>query len=332
MREKSNFYKYCVFIAIFLFILLFQVSSKWGTGKAEQKIQKNPEIVLKLPWGSGSLNAGKYEGDEASPQGPMSFFISPSMEIYILDQVNRRILKIHLIKGTSSVIPINSDTYEDIAVIPDGRIILLDRLVRRAIVVVDEKGKEILSQPVEGEGIPEGGGITAMFLQKDGLYLEYNHEYSVKVLNSKLLPCTRKRISGRPSSQNGRSLLTFKDDSGMVKVKLLDAVSGNDKIQKSFSFGSDLYRIVWLEDDKKGMIHLVVHLLKEGSMSGLPPEEKVLALKLNSQLEKIGSFESPYTITVLEQFKEFQIMDSGEVYQMAFTPEGVILLKWRYEP
>ncbi len=50
---------------------------------------------------------------------------------------------------------------------------------------------------------------------------------------------------------------------------------------------------------------------------------------LDPQGRLLVSFRSSHTITELEQFREFRILDDGSVVQMAFTGQGVLFLLWR---
>jgi hypothetical protein len=293
----------------------------------------NPETILQLGWGSGPGEAGRHEGDESAPVGPMSFAVLPSGEIFLLDQVNFRILRFDPGSKTPSQVPIGSDAFQDLAVAPDGTIVLLDRLARRAVVLMDAGGSELASHAVEGDGIPEGGAVTAMFLEKDGLWLEVNHERSVRVLDASLHPSPRTVRRGRPLDGGLTTAVAFLDKQGGVGMRTMDCLTGAVTAEKHFSFGQDLYRIAWVEADASGAVHAMFHLLEpQGENAPGPPDEKVLALRLSKDLEETGSFESPHTIRAWEQFKEFQVADSGTVYQMAFSDQGVALLSWRYEP
>jgi len=311
---------------ILLFLLL-------RTGPSGSKGAKNPETILQLGWGGGPGEAGRHEGGESAPVGPMSFTVLPSGEIYILDQVNVRVLRFEPGSKKSSQIPVGSDTFQDLAVAADGTIVLLDRLVRRAVVLMDTGGNELAFHAVEGDGIPEGGAVTAMFLEKDGLWLEVNHERSVRILDESLAPCPRTVRRGRPLDGGSKTVAAFLDKQGGVKMRILDTPTGAVTAEKHFPLGQDLYRIAWIEADASGAVHAMFHLLEpQAENAPGPPDEKVLALRLGKDLEETGSFESPHTIRAWEQFKEFEVAGVGTVYQMAFSDQGVTLLSWRYEP
>jgi hypothetical protein len=296
--------------------------------KVTQSAESEPQVMLHLGWGPGPTEAGRRMDPESAPEGPMSFHVTAGGDIFILDQVNLRILKCDDSGGLVSTIPLSGDTFQDMAVAQDGRIVLLDRLARAEVVVLDAGGRETASYPVTGQGIAEGGGITAMFLDGDGLWLEYNHERIVRILDGTLHACSRTVLKGRKAGSAGRMVSAALAGQGRVGLEVTDTTSGTTLAESEIDFGSDLYRIAWVQADAKGSLHAMVHLVTGHSV----PAEKVLALRLDGNLKQTGSFESPCTIRPWEQFREFQVLPDGRVFQMAFLDSGVAVLKWRYLP
>jgi hypothetical protein len=301
-----------------------------ATGSAEGK---GYEVVLHLGWGSGLMDAGRRLDPESAPEGPMSFSVTAGGEIHVLDQVNLRILAFDRNGALVSVIPLPGGAFQDIEVALDGRILLLDRLVRRSVVVLDPQGLETAAHAVTGPGIPEGGGITAMFLEDDGLWLEYNHERIVRILDGSLSACARTALQGRKAGSGDRAVLAALAGQGRVGLRLIDTATGSTVVTKEIDLGPDLYRIAWAQADGLGGIHAMVHLVPGGPWTGQSASaEKILALRLDGKLRQTGSFESPFTIRAWEQFREFRVLPAGQVFQMAFLDGGVQILKWRYEP
>lgn len=296
--------------------------------KVSQSAEVDPEVMLLLGWGSGPMDAGRRQDPESAPEGPMSFHVSAGGDIHILDQVNMRILRFDKTGAPADVLALPGDTFQDMEVADDGRIVLLDRLARAEVVVLDPGGHETASHAVTGQGIAEGGGITAMFLEKDGLWLEYNHERIVRILDGALHACARTELPGRKSGSAGRTVSAALAGQGRVGLELIDTAAAATLVERELDFGSDLYCIAWLQADAKGSLHVMVHLLTGHAV----PAEKVLALRLDGNLKQTGSFESPYTIRVWEQFREFQVLPDGRVFQMVFLDSGVAVLKWGYLP
>ena len=324
-----------IFFLLLLLLLLLAGTEKSGL-TAEGKSNSTgvgPEVVLHLGWGAGPVEAGRREAQESAPEGPMSFAVTAGGDIYLLDQVNLRLLKFDGSGALLSAIPLSSDVFQDIEVAGDGRILLLDRLVRGAVVVLSRDGLEIAAHPVTGQWIPEGGGITGMFLEDDGLWIEYNHERVVRLLDGSLNRCEETVLVGRKSGTAGVTVAAALAGQGMVRLKMIAGATGATVAEKEIDFGQDLYRIAWVQGDAQGSIHTMVHMLQGAGQAGqTPPTEKVVAYRMDGKLVRTGSFESPYTIQVWEQFREFRVLAGGQVYQMAFSGDGVRILRWRYEP
>jgi hypothetical protein len=320
-------------LAAVLFLVL-------GPGQADLRAKgksggqgKGPQVVLHLSWGTGPMEAGRRTAQESAPEGPMSFTVADGGEIYLLDQANLRILRFDGSGALLSTIPVSSGTFQDIEVAGDGRILLLDRLVLGSVVVLNPDGLQTASHPVAGPGIPEGGGITAMFLEEDGLWLEVNHERIVRLLDGSLKACARSVLDGRKAGTGGKTVAAALAGQGRVKLGILGGAKTAVLTEKEIDFGPDLYRIAWVQGDASGNIHAMFHMAAGGGGAGqAPPTEKVAAFRFDGKLEQTGSFESPFTIRAWEQFREFKVTPGGQVYQMAFRDDGVEILKWRYEP
>ena len=322
---------------LLLLMLVFLLAWTDNSGiKAKGKSSpagNEPEVVLHLGWGAGPMESGRRPAQESAPEGPMSFTVSADGDIYLLDQVNLRVMRFDGSGALLSAIPISSDTFQDIEVAGDGRILLLDRLVRGAVVVLSRDGQEIAAHPVTGPSIPEGGGITAMLLEDDGLWIEYNHERSVRLLDGSLKACDPSMLEGRRSGKAGQTVSAALAGQGMVKLRVIDGATGTTVLQKEIDLGQDLYRIAWVQTDEHGSLHAMFHVVQTAGQAGQPPlREWVEGYRMDGKLARTGRFESPFTIRPWEQFKEFKVLGDGQVLQMAFSDDGVRILKWRYEP
>ena len=89
-----------------------------------------PEVVLDLRWGHGAGEIGRLDGDEAASEGPMSFDVTAAGDIYLLDQVNRRVLKFGPNGVLERTLGLPLSTYQDIAVYEEGVVVVVDRLNR----------------------------------------------------------------------------------------------------------------------------------------------------------------------------------------------------------
>lgn len=325
-----------VFLLALLVAALFLYLGARGSAVTDTASQedKGPRLVLFLPWGSGPWSVGKKDAPESAPEGPMSFAITPSGGTAVLDQVNARILEFDPDGTPLKEVPLPPGAFfQDIEIGKNGDVVLLDRLVRSSVVVLDGDGREVAEHAVHGPGIPEGGGVTASFLGSDGLWLEYNHEHVVRLLDGSLEECARTVLPGRHAGPGTRQVVAALHPGGGAVMHIVDPSTDSTVAGKVLSFDWEIRRIVWIEGDRGGGLHCVFHLVKQESPgAGKPPREKVAAVKLDGSLERKGSFESPYTIGAPEQFREFKAAGEDKVYQMAFTNEGASIFEWRYVP
>lgn len=72
------------------------------------------EVLARASWGAGEDQLGKR--DEASQPGPMSLTVAADGAIYVLDQVNERVVPFDAQGARGAAIPIRSATAEDLVV------------------------------------------------------------------------------------------------------------------------------------------------------------------------------------------------------------------------
>lgn len=123
--------------------------------------------MVRVKAGSGPHELGAITPEEANPEGPMSFVVSASGEIYVLDQVNSRV---QVFKDGRRVktIPIPGAVFSDLELLPGGLVALLDNVVDRVIVIVEESGRVIRKISLAQEEIPEPGAITGIYFRPEG--------------------------------------------------------------------------------------------------------------------------------------------------------------------
>lgn len=293
---------------------------------------EGPALVLLLPWGSNAHEVGRIDGDESASEGPMSFAVTSAGEIYVLDQVNLRVL-VFRSDGTQRLeIPIAANSYQDIEVTGDGHILLLDRLAHPSILVIDESGGIVAEREVLGDGIPEGGGITAMFARRDGVWLEYTHSYVVKLLDTGFRSSTRYAQPGRIYRQGIANASAALDRSrGVASIWLSDPSGKATHSSAEISLEYPIARIITIDSDAAGYLHVFLHVVEPDPLDPRKvASEKVVGIRYDENLVQTGKLTSPHTITEWEQFREFRVTDAGAVYQMAFDSEGVRFYRWRW--
>lgn len=254
--------------------------------------------------------------------------MAPWGEVFVLDSVRLRVLVVAPDGTSAGEIPLPAATFEDLAVAGRDALLLLDRTVGRALLVVDLWGRPRAEVPLVGRGIPHPGQVTAILPRSDGVWLEVRHRYSVRVLDAALRPCSRRIRRGRPGT-DGLSLHAALTDDGGVRLWRTDGV---DRAVRSEALMRDrlpAYRIVWLDQSPGGDILVAMHGARfEPTQPGRVAAEHTVFAWLDAALRERARFSSPYTLGPRYQRGEVRLDPNGGVWQMAVTDGGALLLRF----
>ena len=288
------------------------------------------ELVVVAPWGDGDGALGRRGGDESNFEGPLGFTVSPAGALYVLDQVNRRVARWSADGAWLGATPIGSTTFVDLALAPCGELVLLDRLVARVVRVVALDGTVLGEAPVVGEGIPEGGGVTGVFARDDGVWLEYEHRWSVRVLDARFAPVFyRWAVPGRPAGPGELHVGAARRASDALDVWTIDRAAGQEVARTTLRFAEPVDRIAGLGRDAAGRLMLAAHVLVEGPAPAYEVEfsgfEVVL---LGPELQERARWAAPESQGPWEQWDVFELAADGAVWQSAFTERGVEVRRW----
>ncbi len=283
------------------------------------------EPWLFLPWDDG---VGRIVGNESDSEGPKAFALTPEGGVLVLDQVNLRVLDIDAQGRLAGELPLPASTFDDLELWRGRAVLLLDRLVARTLLVMDRAGTPLLELDLEGRGIERSGMITALLPRSDGLWLEVAHRYSVKVLDADLQPCPRQIVLGRPV-ERGYSLIGAKDGHGGVTLRRVVRNRRTPTRGVTLTATDPVRRLVWLDEDGAGWVYAVTH---EARFAPTTPyrvqREQYRLTVLDPQLHRVAEATSPWVLTLYDQPVEIRVGADGRLWQMAFTDDGVLLLRW----
>jgi len=312
------------FIGMMLCGILF-FPQNVGAGPASNKAEA--EAWSFLPWDD---YAGRIEGIEADSEGPKAFAVKSDGGVFVLDQVNSRVIELNSTGLFLRTLELPGRTFDDIEQYEGWALLALDRLVEKSLLVMDVNGVYLAEIDLKGRGIEHAGSITALLPRSDGVWLEVKHRYSVKVLDRDLQPCERQILLGRPA-EGGKSLHGALNGRGGAEIwkDLRNARSAS--VREVFYGSIPIRRIVWLEEGRDELVYVMFH---EALFSPVEPygveEEFYRIMVLDGDLYELYEFESPWVLTVYDQRVEFRVGPSGRIWQMAFTPEGVLFLRWNW--
>lgn len=288
---------------------------------------QTPQIALQVPWGSGGAMIALRDGNESSPEGPMSFAVASSGDVYVLDQVSSRVVHFRPDGSVVGEVALPGDTFQDIEIAPDGRLLVLDRLVRQSVLIADETTGASREVPILGEHISEGGAVTALLARADGVWLELEHRLSVRILDDRLDPCERTVVTGRPSAAAGRTLVAALDGAGGA---LVEWVSREGAVVQRLPITAEgpIARIAWLEDDARGSLMIALHVVRLDE-DGVEVVAEHTEIQTFSAIGERGPVvRSPHVLTEYEQLRELDLGGDGGLYQLAILPDGPQVLRF----
>jgi len=289
--------------------------------------------VLRLPWGSAAGSLGRRVPDEGNPECPSTLAADARGRVWILDQVNARVQVFVPGARRPQVIPLPADTFQDLA--PDGRggVAVLDRLVSRTISFVSASGQVERTLSVEGPGIPEGGGVTALFRHDDGWWLEYDHARVVRVAGSDGSPDTlRPALLGR-LSPDGSRLFVASVAGGAVTLGVRDGRSppGPERSFARVVFdvprgARPLVTLLALEPDARGRVWLAAAVAAQAPR----PSEALLQDDVEVRLlgpdgAVAGRARLPAPEGPEEMLRPVRLGEDGALYQLACEAAGAVV-------
>jgi len=237
-------------------------------GLPEAKTGPGTELA-KFGWGSGEGNLGRTRPDEANPEAPMSLTVDALGNVWILDQVNERLVKLDKFGKPAGTVPIPVQAGQDVVVTPDGTALVLDRLIDKSIAVIGPDGKPRGELSIVGKGMPEGGAATGLFSDGESIYVEREHGDVVRVGSSDGKADTeRPEFPGRPA-QDGKTFLTANIvdmAAGLVMVTAIERPSQAHRFTRQFPVGAPLVGLNALDTDHAGIIYLGAITELPGSM------------------------------------------------------------------
>lgn len=266
-------------------------------------------------WGSGRGDLGHERPQEGNPEGPMSLVFA-DRDLLVLDQVNGRLARYDAtgrLLGTSDA----PTTAQDLAVGKDGTVAMVDRLVGKAVTLVDANGRKVGELPL-GARLPEPGLVTAVVIDGKDVYVEKEHGALVLVGTTDGKPANEAvQLSGRPS-KDGALLLTAGLSSkpqGRAYLNAIDRKTTALRFARTILFPRPSQGIVLLDSDAKGTIYL-------GVAAGDPGDAHVACLDPTDG-HVLGRVALPMSHTPEESFRDFTVADDGTIAFAVRTDDGV---------
>jgi len=263
----------------------------------------------------------------------MSFVVTRWGEILVLDQVNGRVQRFYPDGSLAGEVNVFGETAQDLAVDAKGNLLVLDRLVKGELSVFGADGQPRDPIPVVGGPIREGGGVTGVFSDESGTYLEREHTETARVAGPDGQPdLQRPTEPGRPS-RDGRYLLwTAIADraAGVANVRVFDR-DANLVWAEPVSFPRAIIHLLLLDSDRRGFLYVGGLVGDDTGETLTSLATVVLRLRL-ADGALAGAISLPANTSPDEVFRELSVGDDGTVYQMIPGPDGVAITSYQFPP
>jgi len=251
----------------------------------------------------------------------MSFAIDRDGRMYVLDEINGRVVRRSADGKAEAAMPIELRTPEDIVVADDGTLAVLDRHGDKQVALYDESGRSRGRLPLVGEGLPEAGEVTGLFVDGSDVYVERSHERLVKLGDTRGTPARpRSELSGRPTRDGAALLSAAISDAkaGRVRVLSLERASGKERFSRELQLWPVLRAILLLDADGGGTIYFAAEAQRPGAQAAV-----ILSCLDPMTGTVIGGAVLPANTLPEESFRDFVVLETGGVIYAVRSETGV---------
>jgi hypothetical protein len=281
-------------------------------------------LAIARPWGSDDQSLGRSRPKEGNPEAPMSFAIAQDGNLVVLDQVNARVVRIDRTGRTVATMELAERVPQDIALGPGGETAILDRLGEQTVTLRDARGNVMGRLPLRGQGVPEPGQVTGVFIDKKDVYVERRHGPLVLLgdLDGRAAR-ERTEVPGRPTRDGALFVSAGIVDrrAGRMFVSAFDRRLAQHRFTREITTGAPIVSIALLDSDRRGTIYAGVVL-----QTAAGDWQRVYCMEPQHGEPK-GQMEMPGTSMPEETLRDMAVMDDGGVVVTERTEQGIRYLE-----
>jgi len=279
-------------------------------------------LVFEGKWGGSAGQLGHRVANESNPEAPAALAVEGD-DVVVLDQVNGRVQRFR--RGVPISTFATTETVQDVALAPNGKTVLLDRLTDKNVTIVGADGKVISEIPLEGKGIPEAADTTGVFADPEGVYVEREHGSVVKVADAEGQPDPKRpELPGRPTRDGKRVITAAIADAALGRCVLtaFDRATLEVAFAVSFDFSRPLLQILLLDSDTNGNVYVGAEGARERE-DHTAFDAALMVMRFGPDGSITGRIELPAGNLGDETVRPLTIGDDGALYVMIATESGM---------
>ncbi len=289
------------------------------------------EVVVRGAWGTRPGEFGHTAEPEANPEGPMSFAVAPDGTVAVLDARNRRIQRFANGRAAGSV-TLEGEAAQDLAWTSTGALVSLDRLGASTVTVFGSDGRAASTIALRGGPITEGGAVTGVFTDAQGVYVEREHREVVRIADAEGHEDTaRPTLWGRPSRDGAQLLRAEIEDRvrGVLRVSVAARSNGAMDWATRVPTGASVLYLAMLDSDARGRVYVAA---ETGTVTAEGPRDVSTFV---ARLDSAGAVDATMRLPPLtggdEVFRPMTVDEHGAVYVMDPTRQGVEVARYTFE-
>ena len=288
----------------------------------DQTPSPDVEVFARAAWGGKFGELGRERPEQANPEGPMSVAASTNGDVWILDQVNARLVHYDAKGAVASVVPGLSGSPQDLVAAPNGALLILDRLKEPSVSILSSDGAKLASLTLAENAKMSPGQIRDVFVHNGDVYVEAERTVRVGTLAGQPDP-ELTEIPGKPLPNGGyaKAFVGSADDGFYVTIQ--DDLPLRLRFTRAYRSSSGVGRIVALEADAAGIVYVATTQL---DAAGAELGVQVTCIE-PSRGEVVGTASLPPHRLPEESFREFSVLPAGGFVYAHMTEQGVELLR-----
>ena len=279
--------------------------------------------ALSVTWGMGPGQLGRSPAQESSPEGPMAFAVDATGRITILDQVNRRVVA-YADRRPVATFELPRGNFDDLALLPGGLTLVLDRLTSRRLVAFDRRGKVTWQLGLKTRELPESAGITGIFFLSGGVWAEYDNKRLLRLADVRggRLPAEG-NLLGRPSADGTRTLLAARWRSDHVVLTVNSIAERRALFSKKLKFPDPVLAVRGLASAGNDSVWLAVATHRTDLRTHRTVREKLTAVQVSASGEELTRVPLTVPVGPQEQRRTFIVAPDGAPLHMVRTAAGI---------